>query len=115
MSPASAAGLIRNSAGVNGVTYRGIGTGVDQLVALLSGDRAAPVFSDMHARPDGKQKAGDGDGNPQPEGPKKGPPELEVQPAQRDASCREQGSPASVVDAGAAHPANFRCQQRSDS
>src|SRR5271156_2772860 len=49
------------NAGVDGVTDYGIGTGGDQLVALLNSDGAAPVSAEVPARPDGKQKAGDGD------------------------------------------------------
>src|SRR5271155_474469 len=78
------------NAGVDGVTDHGIGTGGDQLVALLNGDGAAPVPAEVHARPDGEEKAGDGDGSSQPERPKASRPELEVKPAQRDASCREE-------------------------
>jgi hypothetical protein len=58
------------NAGVDGVTDHGIGTGGDQLVALLNADGAAPVAAEVLARPDGEQKAGDGDGSSQPEGPK---------------------------------------------
>ena len=78
------------NAGVDGVTDHGIGTGSDQLVALLNGDGAAPVSAEVLARPDGEQKAGDGNGSSQPEGPKANRPELEVKPGQRDASCREE-------------------------
>ena len=46
------------NAGVDGVTDHGIGTGGDQLVVLLYGDRAAPVAAEMLARPDGEKKAG---------------------------------------------------------
>ena len=77
------------NAGVDGVTDHGIGTGGDQLVALLNGDGAAPVSAEVLARPDSKEKARDGDGSSQPEGPKASRPELEVKPSQRDASCRE--------------------------
>ncbi|HEX4169461.1 MAG TPA: hypothetical protein VHZ55_28705 [Bryobacteraceae bacterium] len=38
----------------------------------------------------GEEKADDHDGSSQPEGPKPRRPGLKVQPAQRDASCREQ-------------------------
>jgi hypothetical protein len=44
----------------------------------------------MLSRPDGEEKAGDHDGSSQPEGPKASQPELKIEPAQRDASCREQ-------------------------
>ena len=57
------------NAGVDGVTDHGIGTGGDQLVALLNGDGAAPVAAEVLARPDGEEKAGDGDGGSQPEWP----------------------------------------------
>jgi hypothetical protein len=76
--------------GVDGVTDHGIGTGGDQLVALLNGDGAAPVSAEVLARRDSEEKAGDGDGSSQPEGPKANRPELEVKPSQRDASCREE-------------------------
>lgn len=59
-------------------------------MALLNGHGVAPVPAQVLARPDGKQKAGDGDGSSQPEGPKTNWPELEVKPGQRDASCREE-------------------------
>jgi len=78
------------NAGVDGVTDHGIGTGGDQLVALLNGDGAAPVSAEVRARPDGEQQAGDGDGSSQPKGPKANRLELEVKPGQRDASCREE-------------------------
>jgi hypothetical protein len=52
------------------VTDHSIGTGGDQLVALLNGDGAAPVASEVPASPDFEQKAGDGEGCSQPEGPK---------------------------------------------
>ena len=39
----------------------------DQLVALLNGDGAAAVAAEVLARPDGEEKAGDGDGGSQPE------------------------------------------------
>src|SRR5271155_5562828 len=58
------------NAGVDGVTDHGIGTGGNQLVALLNSDGAAPVAAEVHARPDGEEKAGDGDGSSHPEGPK---------------------------------------------
>src|SRR5271170_4815068 len=78
------------NAGVDGVTDYGIGTGGDQLVALLNGDGAAPVAAEVHARPDGEEKAGDGDGGSQPEGPITLRPELEVKPGQRDANWQEE-------------------------
>src|SRR5208283_3168979 len=78
------------NAGVDGVTDHGIGTGGDQLVALLNGDGAAPVAAEVLARPDGEQKAADGDGSSQPEGPKANRPELEIKQGKRDASCREE-------------------------
>ena len=78
------------NAGVDGVTDQGIGTGGDQLVALLNGDGAAPVSAEVLARPDSEEKAGDGDGSPQPEGPKANRPELEVKQWQRNASGRKQ-------------------------
>jgi hypothetical protein len=71
------------NAGVDGVT--------DQLVALLNGDRAAPVAAEVLTRPDGEEKAGDGACSSQPERPKANGPELEIKQGQRDASCREQG------------------------
>ena len=77
------------NAGVDGVTDHGIGTGGDQLVALLNGDGAAPVSAEVLARPDSEEKASDGDGSSQPEGPKAKRPELEIKQGQRDASCRE--------------------------
>jgi len=58
------------NSGVDGVTDHGIGTGGDQLVVLLNSDGAAPVSAEVHARPDGEQKAGVGDGSSHPEGPK---------------------------------------------
>ena|ERR1017187_9109948 len=42
------------------------------------------------ARPDGEQKAGDGDGSSQPEGQKASRPELEIKKGRRDASRREE-------------------------
>jgi len=66
------------NAGVDGVTDERIGTGRDQLVALLNGHGAAPVAAEMLARPDGEQKAGDGDGSSQREGPKANRPKLEI-------------------------------------
>src|SRR5580698_709788 len=78
------------NAGVDGVTDHGIGTGGDQLMVLLDGDGAAPVCSEVHARPYGEEKAGDGNGCPHPEGPKARRPELEVKPGQRDAGYREE-------------------------
>lgn len=77
------------NAGVDGVTDHGIGTGGDQFVALLNSDRAAPVAAEVLARPDGEQKAGDGDASSQPEGPKANRPGPEIKQRQRDASCRE--------------------------
>jgi len=76
--------------GVDGVADHGIGTGGDQLMALLNGDGAAPIAAEVLARPDSEEKAGDGDGSSQPKGPKAIRPELEVKPSQRDASCREE-------------------------
>src|SRR5580700_2050830 len=58
------------NAGVDRVTDHGIGTGGDQLVALLNRDGAAPVSAEVLARPNSERKAGDGDGSSQPEGPK---------------------------------------------
>jgi hypothetical protein len=78
------------NAGVDGVTDHGIRTGGDQLVVLLNGDGAAPVSAEVPARPDGKEKAGDGDGSSQPEESKANGPELEIKQGQRDASCREE-------------------------
>ena len=78
------------NAGVDGVTDHGIGTGGDQLVALLNGDGAAPVAAEVLACPDGEQKAGDGDGSSQPEGQKANGPELEIKQVQRDVSWREE-------------------------
>ena len=77
------------NAGVDGVTDHGIRTGGDQLVVLLDGDGAAPVSAEVLARPDREEKAGDGDGSSQPEGPKAGRPKLKVKPGQRDARNRE--------------------------
>src|SRR5271163_4314449 len=67
------------NAGVDRVTDHGIGTGGDQLVALLNGDGAAPVAAEVLARPDEKN-AGDGEGGSQPEGPKTRRPERKVEP-----------------------------------
>jgi hypothetical protein len=78
------------NAGVDGVTDHCIGPRGDQLVALLNRDGAAPVAAEVHSRPDGEEKAGDRDGSSQPEGPKPSRPGLKIEPAQRDASCREQ-------------------------
>jgi hypothetical protein len=78
------------NAGVDGVTDQGIGAGGNQLVALLNGYRAAPVASELLARPDGEQKAGDGDGSSNRKGPDARRPELPVEPGQRDAICREE-------------------------
>src|SRR5271170_43716 len=78
------------NAGVDGVTDYGIGTGGDQLVALLNGHGAAPVAAEVLARPDSEQKAGNGDGSSQPEGQIANRPQLLVKPGQRDASCREE-------------------------
>jgi len=78
------------NAGVDGVTDHRIGPGGDQLVALLNRDGAAPVAAEVVSRPDGEEKAGDHDGSSQPEGPKPSRPRLKIEPAQRDASCREQ-------------------------
>src|SRR5271170_6310244 len=77
------------NAGVDGVTDHGIGTGGDQLVALLNGDGAAPVAAEVLAGPDSEEKAGDGEGGSQPEWPITGRPELDVKPGQRDARYRE--------------------------
>ena len=77
------------NAGVDWVTDHGIGTGGDQLVALLNGDGAAPVAAEVLARPDGEEKAGDGDGGSQPEWPITLRPELDIKPGQRDARYRE--------------------------
>ena len=73
------------------MTDRVIGAGGDQLVVLLDGDGAAAVSAEVHSRPDGKQKAGDGSGSTQPKGPKTNWPEREVKPVQRDARGREEG------------------------
>ena len=78
------------NAGVDGMADQGVGTGGDQFVVLLDGDGAAPVAAEVLARPDGEEKAGDGDGCSQPEGPKASRPELEVEPGQRDARCGEE-------------------------
>src|SRR6516164_4014036 len=78
------------NAGVDGVTDHCIGPGSDQLVALLNRDGAAPVAAEVLSRPDGEEKAGDHDGSSQPEGPKPSRPGLKIEPAQRDARCREQ-------------------------
>ena len=78
------------NAGVDGVTDHGIGAGGNQLVALLNGYGAAPVAAEVLARPDGEEKAGDGKSSSNPKGPDARGPELEVKPAQRDASCREE-------------------------
>ena len=59
-------------------------------MALLNRDGAAPVAAQVLSRPDGEEKAGDRDGSSQPEGPKPSRPRLKIEPAQRDASCREQ-------------------------
>ena len=59
-------------------------------MALLNRDGAAPVAAEVLSRPDGEDKAGDHDGSSQPEGPKPGRPGLKIEPAQRDASCREE-------------------------
>ena len=48
------------NAGVDGVAYEGVGAGGNQLVALLNGDRAAPVAAEVMARPDGEENADDG-------------------------------------------------------
>src|SRR5215469_11185004 len=77
-------------AGVDGVTDHCIGPAGDQLVALLNRDGAAPVAAEVLSRPDGEEKAGDHDGSSKPEGPKPNRPGLKIEPAQRDASCREQ-------------------------
>ena len=77
-------------AGVDGVTDHCVGPGGDQFVALLNRDGLAPVATQVLSRPDGEQKAGDHDGSSQPEGPKPSRPGLKIEPAQRDASCREQ-------------------------
>src|SRR6516164_8091456 len=77
-------------AGVDGVTDHCVGPGGDQFVVLLNRDGLAPVATQVLSRPDGEQKAGDHDGSSQPEGPKPGRQELKIEPAQRDASCREQ-------------------------
>ena len=52
------------------MTDHGIGTGGDQLVALLNGYGAAPVAAEALARPHGDQKAGDGDAAPNQKGKK---------------------------------------------
>ncbi|SPE26333.1 hypothetical protein SBA5_540091 [Candidatus Sulfotelmatomonas gaucii] len=78
------------NAGVDGMTDHGIGTAGDQLMALLNGDGAAPVAAEMHARPDGKQQAGNGDGSSQPEWPEAIRPEREVKPGQRDVNWQEE-------------------------
>jgi hypothetical protein len=44
----------------------------------------------MEARPDGEEKAGDGDGSSQPEGQKARRPEFKIKPGQRDASQGEE-------------------------
>jgi hypothetical protein len=74
------------NAGVDGVTDYGVGTGGDQLMVLLDGDGAAPVLAQVSARPDGEQKASDGNGNSDPERPIADRPELKVKSGQRDAN-----------------------------
>src|SRR5580704_7801789 len=78
------------NAGVDGVTDQAIGAGGNQLVALLNGHGAAPVAGEVLARPDGEEKADDGDSSSNPKGPNASRPELEVEPVQRDARCREE-------------------------
>src|SRR5215469_16443409 len=78
-----------HNAGVDGVTDHCVGPAGDQLVALLNRDGAAPVAAKVLSRPNGEEKAGDHEKSSQPEGPKPGRPELKIEPAQRNASCRE--------------------------
>ena len=78
------------NAGVDGVAYEGVGAGGNQLVALLNGDRAAPVAAEVMARPDGEEKADDGNRSSNPKWPDARTPERVVKPSQRDASGREQ-------------------------
>src|SRR5215469_53874 len=78
------------NAGVNGVTDQSIGPGGDQLVALLNSDCAAPVAREVLARPNGEEKAHDGNSSSNPKWPEARPPELAVEPGQRDASCRKE-------------------------
>ena len=78
------------NAGVDGVTDQGIGAGRNQFVALLNGYGAAPVAGEVTARPDGEEKAADGNSSSNPKGPDARRPELAVEPGQRDASCREE-------------------------
>jgi len=77
-------------AGVDGMTDHAIRTGGDQLVPLLNSDGAAPVAAEVHARPDGEEKAGNGDGCSQPEWPITLRPDLDIKPGQRNARDREQ-------------------------
>jgi hypothetical protein len=43
------------------VAHDGVRTGDDQLVILLNGDGAASVAAEMLTRPDGEEKAADGE------------------------------------------------------
>src|SRR3984957_2561277 len=78
------------NAAVDGVTDQSIGAGGNQLMVLLNGYRAAPVSAEKLARPDGEEKAGDGNSNSNPKGPDARRPELAVEPGQRDATGREE-------------------------
>ena len=71
------------------VTDHGIGACGNQLVALLNRYGAAPVTGEVLARPDGEEKASDGNSGSNTKGPDARRPELAVEPGQRDAGCRE--------------------------
>lgn len=57
---------------------------------LLNADLAAPVAAEVLTRPDGEEKAADGDGGSHPEGPESSAPDRPVKPGQRDPGCREE-------------------------
>src|SRR5579872_4311664 len=74
-------------AGVDRVAHHGIGTGGDQLVALLNSDGAAPVSAEVLPGPNREQNACKGESGSQPKGPKTLRPHRKVKPGQGDASC----------------------------
>ena len=78
------------NASVDGVAHDGVRTGGDQLVILLNCDGAAPIAAEVLTRPDGEEKAADGEGSSHPEGPESSAPERPVKPGQRDPGCREE-------------------------
>src|SRR5262249_1201165 len=67
------------NAGVDGVANHGIGASGNQLVVLLNGYGAAPVPAEVLARPDGEEKAANGNSGSNPKGPEARRPELAVE------------------------------------